>query len=47
MWDWIKSLFGFKKLCKKTEYKKLTECTHSDPKVLKKQINTYLKARSK
>lgn len=46
MWQWIKNLFGFKKLCRHEERAKLLECcNHNDAKVVKKQINAFIKAR--
>lgn len=46
MWQWIKNIFGFKKLCPTNEKAKLLECCdHGDVKAVKKQINAFIKAR--
>lgn len=48
MWQWIKNLFGFKKLCPIQEKNKLLECcNHNEPKQLKKQINLFIESRKK
>lgn len=46
MWTWIKKLFGLKDLCKITERANLIDCrNHGDSKIIKKQINRFIKAR--